>query len=372
MSVISSDYSAIPSVPTYQSSEVSKNDEVAPEKSAEEIWVMNKLSWDSVVSFVNTAEKTALQSLSDDVATMLDSKDLKSMAGFTDEKANAFLKTLDKAIENQDYKIARKTVEQFFSAGSEKISDELAMVMETADGVFWHSLDEQFNYKMKLKGEAQNIISGTEFERTLGDVLGIVRRSVEKDNPPMQETDAFDTTVDTLFDQAVDHAQGTLKNAGRNQYSENGESVLGAATSYMRDRITGDDLMGQYDPSAPFAMSSNVKAYHERVLDEQKELKEMESTSQFTDRYDKMGEDFLNKLKETLGNEEIVVLEKMKADEVSTEPSDGPEFELETMLPDLEQLSAPVSVDMMIQSMAPPEISPEKDLFGPDSKEAEL
>lgn len=372
MSAISSDYLAIPSISTYQSSEVSKKDEVAAEKSAEEIWVMSKLSWDSVVGFVNKAEKTALQSLSDGVAAMLDSKDLKSVVGFTDEKVNSFLKTLDKAIENQDYKTARRTVEQFFSAGSEKISDELAMVMETADGVFWHSIDEQFNYKMKLKGEAQNIISGTEFERTLGDVLGIVRKSVEKDNPPMQETDEFETTVDTLFDQAVDHAQGKLKNAGRNKYSENGESVLGAATSFMRDHITGDDLMDKYNPSTSFAMSFNAKAYHERVLDEQKELKEMESTSQFTDRYDKMGEDFLKKLKETLGNEEIVIMEKVKADEVPAESSDGPEFELETMLPDLEQMSASVSVDMMIQSMAPPEISPEGDLFAPDSKETEL
>ncbi|BDQ35962.1 hypothetical protein SYK_03220 [Pseudodesulfovibrio nedwellii] len=368
MSAISSDYSVMSPVLTSQSFEASKGDEVATEKSVEEIWVMNNLSWDSVVGFVNTAEKTALQSLSDGVTAMLDSKDLKSVAGFTDEKVNSFLKTLDEAIENQDYKTARKTVEQFFSAGSEKISDELAMVMETADGAFWHSLDEQFNYKMKLKGEAQNIISGVEFERTLGDVLGFVRKSVEKENPPISETDEFEATVDTLFDQAVDHTRGKLKNAGRNKYSENGESVLGAAISFMRDHITGDDLMDQYNPSAPFAMSFNTKAYHERVLDEQKELNEMESISQFTDRYDKMGEDFLNTLKETLGNEEIVVMEKVKANEVSAESSDGPEFELETMLPDLEQMSAPVSVDMMIQSMALPEISSEKDLFGPDSK----
>ncbi|WP_319543024.1 hypothetical protein [uncultured Pseudodesulfovibrio sp.] len=380
MSAISSDYSAVPSGPVYQTSDVSRGEDIASKKTDEEIWVMHALSWDTIVSFVNEAEKTALQNLSDGVAAILDSKDLKSVAGFSDEKVDGFLKQLDEAIENQDYKAAQKTVKQFFGAGSEKVRDELAMVMKTADGAFWHSLDEQFNYKMKLKGEAENIISGKEFERTLGDVLGLVRRSVEKDNPPMEDSEEFNITVNTLFDQAVDHAKGKLKNAGRNNYSESGESVLGAATTYMRDTITGDDLMDRYDPSAPFALSSNVKAYHNRILDEQNELKEMESTSQFTDRYNAMGDDFLNTLKETLGNEEIVVLEKVKADEVSTEPLDAFEFEAETMLPDLEQLSAPVLVDIMLQFVAPSEASSNKvdasglesdnEPFGPDLIEA--
>ncbi|WP_319466514.1 hypothetical protein [uncultured Pseudodesulfovibrio sp.] len=350
---VSGDYSNIPAVAANRPSDSASVTDTRSEKKVEERWVMTELSWDTIHSMVNDAEKEALDTLADGVSRIFDPEDLKSVTDFSDEEVDNFLQELNEVIENQDYRKAQGLVQDFFSAGSRKTREKLANVLEEADSAFWGTLDKCFDWRKKLKSEAESIMADEKVGRSLHDVLKKVRDSVEEKNPPMGSMDSFVRKVDGHFVNAVEQAGEKLKNAGRNRYSEDAQSVLSSATSYLKDNVTGeDDLMERYQPSAPWAMSSQVEAYHKRVLDEEAELDEMEATSSFTGRYGKMGKDFLKGLKDELQGDRIVNLEKEKVEvdvHEDTESSDDVTLTTNAAVPDLEKMSGPAMLDVMMQ-----------------------
>ncbi len=361
MTYISSDYSNALAVQPRRTDSMSGESKAETEKTMEERWVTSTLSWDSVHDFVNDAEKSALQTLSDGVDEMLDADDLKSIVGFTDVEIDAFLGKLNESINNQHYEEAQGLVKDFFSAGSGKVREGLATVLENADSAFWNSLDKSFTRKLKLKSEADSIMAGGKIDRSLEEVLKNVRNEVERKNPSMGSMDDFKKGVDHHFGQAVDKAKENLLNAGRNLYTEDAESILSSATSYMKDRITGDELMDRYDPSVPFAMASQSEAHREYVLDKSYELDELESTSSFTDRYDAMGKDFLDGLKRELQGEDIVILDKEEV-EVERDVATGEVvLKADVPLPSLEKQSGPVMMEIMMQSYDDPKKGTEVD-----------
>ncbi len=104
---ISGDYSNIPAVAAKRPSDSAGVTGAEGEKRVEERWVMTELSWDTIHSMVNDAEKEALDTLAAGVSRIFDPEDLKSVTDFSDEEVENFLQELNEVIENQDYKKAQ-------------------------------------------------------------------------------------------------------------------------------------------------------------------------------------------------------------------------------------------------------------------------
>lgn len=345
-------HKAVPSDTTKQNHASVEKKQSETTSTEVERWTIAEVGWGSIEDKVRKAEKVALTKLSAGIDEIFDSKDLKSLTGHTDDEVNTFLATIDEAVANQDYTKAEKLVADFFSKGSDKLQQKLTTVLDSADQAFWDTLEAEFTRKHKLKSEADSIVSGEAIERSLEEVLAKVREGVEKKNVKFQDQKEFKQEVQSYYSSAVNGAKGKLKNAGQNLYTEDAQSVLLSAYSFMKVQCFGDHMLEPEEPQLSSVAGGLTKDQYRQALDG--ELDDLESKNKFSNRFGRMGKDFIDGLKDELKEEHIVFLDKEKVTvAVGEEGTVAPVRSYkQNFLPNLNLISGPVVLESLIQAQA--------------------
>lgn len=249
---------------------------------------LRQVGWDEIRDGLKDAERNAAVAVVEGLDSYLRDSAEAKVAGRTGAEYESFRSRLDDAVDNGNYRKARDLVGNFYSGSTSTFRRELENIMDDADNVFADGIRAAFS-GFKLEVEAKGQATGDQ-DRLTSIIRGALDAARVK-NPTPASMEDWESSINTMRSQSIEHGLGTLRNAGRNLYTENAQSVLAATADDLRDRLAGSQAtVNELD----------------RLSENGADLSYGSQVGGLADRYGQLRSDFLRELHSRLGGRQIV------------------------------------------------------------------